>query len=457
MDFQAFVDCCAMPCAVLSVELTEDKRCGDIRIVCGNRAYREQMGPAFHDNMLYHELVPREPKFEDFCFRSAIMGQKLHAYVETELLDCWSDQTLIPMEHDDDNIGYCQFLIESTSAPDPERMAGVSMDTATSAIKASITLMGAEDIRTRVIRVLDDILEQTEGFSGRVVLVDAERKAAYTFCESFCKGFFPDIELSDATIPYTTVESWARLFESTNIVIIKDEQDMADVERVNPTWVGELKMYNISSIIMIPLRQGSQIIGYLYISNFNVGKVIESKELVELMAYFLGSEISNYLLMQQLEEMSNRDGLTGMFNRRAMLKRMKDFDEQVEPVPFGVINLDLNGLKAVNDSNGHDEGDKLLIEASEILKKVFHEEDLFRTGGDEFIVISTNIEKDVFDRKVKRLRSDVKKSKSVNLAIGTYWSDGSDDMRTAFVSADEMMYADKKAFYASHPDLLRRY
>ena len=104
-------------------------------------------------------------------------------------------------------------------------------------------------------------------------------------------------------------------------------------------------------------------------------------------------------------------------------------------------------MKFVNDNEGHDAGDMMLIQAAEVLRKIFRDEDLFRTGGDEFIVIATDIERAVFERKVERLRADSVKNVHVNFAIGAFWSDGATDIRTAFTQADELMYADKDAHY----------
>lgn len=84
LDYQALVNCCSVASAILSVEMTPEGRCGDIRIVCANQPYREFMGSAYHDGMLYQELVPQDQKFEDFCFRAAHKNQRMHAYVEAK-------------------------------------------------------------------------------------------------------------------------------------------------------------------------------------------------------------------------------------------------------------------------------------------------------------------------------------------------------------------------------------
>ena len=455
-DFQSLVDKCLMPCAVISVERTADGRCGDVRIVCGNKKYKDDMGPAFHDNMLYHELVPQEPTFEDFCFRSAIMGQRAHGYLWTEAHRAWTDLTLLPLVHESDNLGYCLFMVEVTEGQDAERMAGVSADTAAAAVKASVALAGTDDLHEGAKVVLDEILELTGGFSTRITLVDHENKEAENFCEAFAKDLPADEELSRAEITYETVCSWQEMLGYTTEIIAEDERDMAEIVRANPEWGAALRAYSVHSLILMPLRQGRITIGYLYVTNFNTDKMIEIKEMLELISFLLSSQIANYLLLRELERMSNVDGLTGLLNRRAMLRRMRAVSEAEERMPFGVINIDLNGLKFVNDNEGHDAGDMMLIQAAEVLRKIFRDEDLFRTGGDEFIVIATDIEHTVFERKVERLRADSAKNVHVNFAIGAFWSDGTTDIRTAFAQADELMYADKNAFYEQHPELDRR-
>ena len=78
MDYQPFVNSVAVPCCVLSVQKTAAGACGEVRIVCANQSYRDVMGPAYYDNMPYYELVPKDDKFEDYCFRAAI-GKKAYA------------------------------------------------------------------------------------------------------------------------------------------------------------------------------------------------------------------------------------------------------------------------------------------------------------------------------------------------------------------------------------------
>ena len=171
------------------------------------------------------------------------------------------------------------------------------------------------------------------------------------------------------------------------------------------------------------------------------------------MSFFLGSEISNFLLMDKLDRMSRVDALTRLRNRHALEEKLKEIHAGM---PFGVINLDLNGLKTVNDRQGHDAGDRLLVKAAEALRKMFYQDDLYRTGGDEFIVLSPGITRESFDRKLERLRESMRKNEELSFALGGFWSDGSVDVGAAFRAADERMYSDKQAYYAQHPERKNR-
>ena len=454
MDFQAFTDSVAMPCCVLSVAKTPEGGYGEIRILCSNAAYKQTMGPRYYDNMPYYELVPRDNKFEDFCYRAAILGQRMHAYVETKALGCWTDQTLIPLASDREDCGYCQFIFEFTQNADAERMSALSADTSAAIIKACITLMSTDDFRQSVGSVLEDMLAFSSAEACRIMLFDQTKREVSIYSERCVPGVWPERGETDV-ISYDLIQSWEKLIGVSNALILQNEQDFAWLERKHPFWASTMREHGVKSLLLIPLRRSGVVIGYLYVVNFDPARVVEVKELAELLSYFLASEIANQLLLQRLDQMSNTDALTGLQNRNAMIQRMHAL-RGMPGAPAGILNLDLNGLKRVNDQTGHDAGDRMLIQASELLCKVFYREDLYRTGGDEFVVLISPIDRETFERKVQRLRAAMEKNSEVSFAIGDFWSDGSVDLQSAFRCADERMYADKADCYRRHPEWARR-
>jgi len=114
----------------------------------------------------------------------------------------------------------------------------------------------------------------------------------------------------------------------------------------------------------------------------------------------------------------------------------------------------LNGLKRTNDEQGHISGDKVLRSAAEILQYVFPEEEVYRAGGDEFMVLVSKISEDELNTRIAKVRTMAKLSENVYFSVGICY--GEPDVRRAMHIADERMYTDKKSFYTEHPELKYR-
>lgn len=107
----------------------------------------------------------------------------------------------------------------------------------------------------------------------------------------------------------------------------------------------------------------------------------------------------------EVEYLSKHDYLTNLYNRRAFLEAFTRMDKE-ENYPLGVMMLDVNGLKIINDAFGHSIGDIVLTRLADTLKEVFREEDaLARLGGDEFGVIMPNVDTEIVEELKKELKS----------------------------------------------------
>ena len=127
------------------------------------------------------------------------------------------------------------------------------------------------------------------------------------------------------------------------------------------------------------------------------------------------------------------------------------------PEKLGIVFADLNGLKTINDSDGHNAGDCCLLkEAAFILKSVFEGCEIYRAGGDEFVVVATNKPKEELEKSVEKLRKDSADPENVSFALGFYFNENGGDIRIAMREADSRMYEDKKQFYDRYPPMRRR-
>lgn len=459
MDFQVLVDSCGMAAAVLSVEELSDGHWGDVRIVKANSKYKQIMGPKYYDDMVYSELLPKEPNFEDFCFRCAVKKTHLHAYVDTKSMGLWTDGTYIPLDSsvDNGNIHYMLFFFEFTKGPESDRMSDVSLDVAPFVIQTCINLRGSENFYASMKTVIADIQEKTEAFCSSIIMIDKQKNKYAPLCAKFRN----DEATMDDFMPFLTpdvVFSWEETLKLRDNIIVKDEYDMKELEKINPLWVKSLRGAKVESLVLAPLTHGKKLFGVLFITNFNIENLVEIKQFIELTAFFLSSEIANNDMMEKLEYMSNVDTLTGVKNRNSMNARVDwHFSKEMcIPAPIGIVFADLNGLKRCNDTGGHEAGDRLLKNAAEVLKKHFGKYEIYRTGGDEFVVIVPNADKDSFEKNVEILRADSGDDSSVSLAIGSSWSENPDELRLSMHIADEAMYQDKNEYYKRHPEEARK-
>ncbi len=154
---------------------------------------------------------------------------------------------------------------------------------------------------------------------------------------------------------------------------------------------------------------------------------------------------------EKIEYISYHDNLTGLYNR-TFLEAEIDRLNVKRQLPISMIMIDLNGLKIINDSYGHNVGDKLLIKTADLLKDIFRDEDIIaRWGGDEFVILLNQTEEEIAQSLVERIknyRATVKLDSGdelpLSLAVGyAVKRDSSSDIETLFKNAEDMMYKDK--------------
>ena len=151
--------------------------------------------------------------------------------------------------------------------------------------------------------------------------------------------------------------------------------------------------------------------------------------------------------------------LTGIMNRNIMNNRVDRViaGKDVLESPFAIIFADMNGLKRLNDTKGHQAGDTLLRDAAELLSEVFYDAEVYRVGGDEFMVIATKMEPETVDKRVAELVEKANKTETIRFAVGVSLSKDEPDILKAMRVADKKMYEDKKHYYEVNPDLIYRH
>ncbi|WP_111642600.1 GGDEF domain-containing protein [Marinimicrobium alkaliphilum] len=163
-------------------------------------------------------------------------------------------------------------------------------------------------------------------------------------------------------------------------------------------------------------------------------------------------EFKRETMVARLHEMATRDPLTGLLNRRTLIETLDlvlyRAKRRSEPVTF--VYIDIDDFKLINDTQGHDRGDHILLTVAQAIRSGTRLEDYaFRPGGDEFFIIFTNCTKsqakDIYARRIARELHKVEEG--LSLSVGYVQADPGYELspEQLMQQADQSMYAAKRA------------
>ena len=473
MDFQSFVDKFESMACIISVEKFSDGHYGNIRLVTGNEAYiksienkdiissTQMLKNKFIPNSPYEDYIPKDLNFEDACYRCAILKKPYHTYIHPDRYSFWIDIYMMPLTSDDVNIGYCIYTQEFTVEENCERMSNISASISSAVLQTCLKLKGSKDFKKTIEEVLSDVREICDAANCIILLTDyKERK-----CTVLSHAVAPGLAITPFEVHmkqefgdfFDVVETWQDTIAGSTCLIIKNEKDMEVLKKRNPIWYFSLSKSGIDSLVLFPLVYNDEILGYIWAVDFDTENAMKIKETLELTTRLIASEIANYQIMNRLKVMGTVDMLTGVMNRNAMNNRIDLFvRDNRKPDCFGIIFADLNGLKQKNDKEGHVAGDNLLKAAAALLSDVFYDAEIYRAGGDEFLIIAPDVPEEELEARVEKLRKDSEAPENISFALGLYYDSGEGDIQKAMHIADERMYKDKKRYYKLYPERKRK-
>lgn len=163
-----------------------------------------------------------------------------------------------------------------------------------------------------------------------------------------------------------------------------------------------------------------------------------------------------------------RDGMTGVGSKTAYLEQINRLNREIKEhaAVFSVAVFDVNGLKSVNDSYGHEYGDQLIKDAAEVISQVFGKDSVYRIGGDEFIAVLDKVGEsrmqELFAQSDKTMETfnaehpDRPRPLVYSKGFSVFHPRADGTYQDVFRRADENMYADKTAYYLEHGDRRKR-
>ncbi|MBQ6316699.1 MAG: sensor domain-containing diguanylate cyclase [Oscillospiraceae bacterium] len=474
MDWKNFADHFEPMTCVLSVEKKADGGYGTVRIVTGNEKYIDSLALAaggvemdsdkkaeFVPNSEYTRYIPKDLNFEDVCYRCAVLKQPIHNVVRASRYPFDIIVFMMPMESDDENLGYCTFT-QVLLPKDDDNLTeqSISQETAREVISTCIKLREDKPFP----EIMQEVIEDIRGICGAdycsVLLVDESRRTCSSLGQSKDPGsllVFEPEELKEDDF-YEIVESWQDTMAGSFCLIVRDRNDMAFIREKNPRWYQTLQKAGVERLVLYPLNSHGRFLGYIMAINFDTEATEHIRETLELTSFFIASEIANNQFIDQLKMLNRTDLLTGVLNRNAMNARVSELSEAPcdSPCRMGVVFADMNGLKQVNDLQGHSAGDLMLKNAAMILQSTFVGDEIYRAGGDEFMILLQETDPEDMRQRIAEIKKKSVLFDNVSFAAGCSPLNSRREVRKALAEADADMYGDKQNCYALHPELQRR-
>ena len=153
-----------------------------------------------------------------------------------------------------------------------------------------------------------------------------------------------------------------------------------------------------------------------------------------------------FYIVHLYQQASMRDGLTGLFDRKTLYGDLEKLGNRVS----GIIMVDMNLLKRINDTYGHQAGDRAILKIAEILKQCEEGSAMFayRMGGDEFMILSISTKPTALEETAARIKEEIAKTEySVSVGYANQSAEEPKSHSELMTAAERMMYADKTDFY----------
>ncbi len=306
---------------------------------------------------------------------------------------------------------------------------------------------------------IDEMLKKSGEYYGvdrAYVFRYSQDLSTLDYTNEWCQeGITPAIDMI-GSLPTASFPWWMTELEQNGKIHIEDITKLpedASAER------DLLLLQEVKSLISVPIFNHRRLIGFLGFDAVQNKKSwsVEHQEALQVMANIVSDAIVKVEAEKEINYMAYFDALTGLSNRtyfNMQLEKMIELSKRKEKL-LGILFLDLDEFKSINDTMGHEMGDKLLVTIGERLSKVVRKSDVVcRFGGDEFLVMLPQMDDvsqiEIATEKVMGVFQEAITIKDQNLhmtascGVAVQPLDGQDTV-SLIKSADLAMYESKKA------------
>lgn len=304
-------------------------------------------------------------------------------------------------------------------------------------LRCMFSLVGAADLRAPLERTLQELAAYYDGDRAYIAELESGRDCVREVYEwkkeelisiaNMAERLFRDEEMKRSE------EDFRQLRYVGDIGLLKEK---------HPELFPVLKNLGVFSCIFGILNEGDNPIGYIGIDNPR--RHMDNTSILMAIRYFLSNELIKRRLQEKQEFLSYHDELTGVLNRNSYKEYRINLREE-GLISLGVVSVDINGLKEINQNNGNAYGDSMIRIIAHIMETEYPAARVYRFSGDEFLLICENISQDSFNMRLNLMKSRLQEICSVS--VGSAWADIDINLDFLISSADERRLIAKQAYY----------
>ncbi len=225
------------------------------------------------------------------------------------------------------------------------------------------------------------------------------------------------------------------------------------LKRSSPEHYKVMKSLGLNNLVVVPVvGTGDELYGILGV--LNVKRFERTEDLLRSVTLSFSMLCSNLRTHNIIKIMGETDTLTGLLNRNSFQKKLPEYKKQYQ-TSLACIYADANGLHELNNSKGHEAGDRMLQYVGTKMQEQFGQEHTYRIGGDEFLAFAIDEEESSVLKKVEEIGKALEKE-GYHASIGVYWSMDVSSMNELVKEAEQKMYAEKRIYYQQNGHERRR-
>ena len=312
------------------------------------------------------------------------------------------------------------------------------LDISTVLNKCVMELTSDVDINTAINNLLIVINDYFNADRCYIFEADYEKDIVVNTYEYAKPGVSKQID-NLKEVPMSVISEWMESFRKNQLYYIEGLEQEKGRESYDI-----LDDQQVDSLLAVPIynKGKNDIIGFLGVDNPR--EHCNDATLLSSIQYFVTNSLMIKAEQDKLKYLSYRDMLTNIYNRNKYIDVVDGYkNSYIEKI--GVIYIDLNGLKAANDKYGHEAGDRLICNAAQVIDDVFPKK-AYRVGGDEFVIICSDIHKNKFNDKIKVLCEKMDKN-GVSISLGMLWREHTKNLQNMLKEADRRMYEEKERYH----------